>query len=109
VSFLLRSLAFVATKDEGIIDTDQAARRNIAEQDEVCATLPPPVGLEPRANQARRQAQGEQRLTLEHFHREWKRRNNPSLRGAQRRSNPLPAERTSARQAGDCFGASASQ
>ena len=28
-----------------------------------------------------------------------------SLRGAQRRSNPLPDERTSARQAGDCFGA----
>jgi len=29
-----------------------------------------------------------------------------SLRGAKRRSNPLPDERSSARQAGDCFGAS---
>jgi hypothetical protein len=32
--------------------------------------------------------------------------NNLSLRGAQRRSNPLPDERTPARQAGDCFVAS---
>ena len=28
-----------------------------------------------------------------------------SLRGAQRRSNPLPDEPRNARQAGDCFGA----
>ena len=42
---------------------------------------------------------------LERFHCEWNRRNNLSLRGAQRRSNPLPDERNSAREAGDCFGA----
>ncbi len=42
---------------------------------------------------------------VERFHRAWKRRNNLSLRGTQRRSNLLPDERNSARQAGDCFGA----
>ena len=38
---------------------------------------------------------------FERFHRAWK----LSLRGAERRSNLLPDERTSARQAGDCFAA----
>ncbi len=41
------------------------------------------------------------RSALEGFHREWK----LSLRGAWRRSNPLPDEPSYARQAGDCFGA----
>jgi hypothetical protein len=43
------------------------------------------------------------------FHREWKTQPTLSLRGAQRRSNLLPGERTSTRQAGDWFGASALQ
>ena len=43
---------------------------------------------------------------LEHFHREWNCRNNLSLREAKRRSNPVPDERTSAREARDCFVAS---
>jgi len=42
---------------------------------------------------------------LERFHCEWNRRNNLSLRGAQRRSNLRLNERTAVRQAGDCFGA----
>ena len=40
---------------------------------------------------------------LRAFHREWKTQPTLSLRGAERRSNLLPDERTSARQAGDCF------
>jgi hypothetical protein len=48
-------------------------------------------------NQAKRGAM----LASKVFHRARK----LSLRGAQRRSNLLPDERTSARQAGDCFGA----
>ena len=49
---------------------------------------------------------GGHRAALERFfYREWKTRPTLSLRGAQRRSNPLPDERNAARQAGDCFGA----
>ena len=42
-------------------------------------------------------------LRLERFHREWKIQPALSLRGAERRSNPLPDEPRYARQAGDCF------
>jgi hypothetical protein len=59
------------------------------------------------ANDARHEALADApgAARLERFHREWNRRNNLSLRGAERRSNPLPDEPRYARQAGDCFDA----
>ncbi len=89
----------VRNNDDGVLgvvfDADAAALAALRTMLERLAVAAGGVGVRSR----RLGCRGETRL--ERFHREW----NLSLRGAQRRSNPLPDEPSYARQAGDCFGA----
>ena len=60
-------------------------------------------GDEARGGRILRRPPADGGIRLKGFHPDRKCRLLVSLRGAERRSNPLPDERSSARQAGDCF------